>query len=62
MLLNLVEADKGLHGEMMVSVVSLAILCQFLCIISVSSLPMSRKGITMRRTFVSVCGVRWDNR
>ena len=46
---------------MVVSVVSLAILCQFLCIISVSSLPMSKKGITMGRTFDSVCGVRWDN-
>ena len=41
--------------------VSLAILCQFLCIIAVSSFPMSDKGATMGRILVSVCGVRWDN-
>ena len=35
---------------------------QFLCIIAVSSLSMSEKGVTMRRILVSVCGVCWDNR
>ena len=43
------------------SVVSLATLCQFMCMMAVS-LPMSEKGVTMKRMFVSVCGVRWDNR
>ena len=41
---------------------SLAIVCQFLCIIAVSSLPMSGKGVIMWRIFVIVCGVRWDNK
>ena len=41
---------------------SLATLCQCLCIIAVSSLVMSEKGVTMWRILVSVCGVRWDNR
>ena len=43
------------------SVVSLATLCQFMCMMDVS-LPMSEKGVTMKRMLVSVCGVRWDNR
>ena len=41
---------------------SLAIVCQFLCIIAVNSLPMSEKGVIMWRIFVIVCGVRWDNK
>ena len=43
-------------------VVSLATLCQFLCIIAVSNLPMPEKGVTKGRILVSVCGVRWGNR
>ena len=43
------------------SVVSLAILCQFLCITAVSSLPKSEKGLTMGKILVSVCEVCWDN-
>ena len=38
-------------------VVSLASSDQFLCIIAVSSLPMSEKGVIMGRILVSVCGV-----
>ena len=37
---------------------SLAIVCQFLCIVPVNSLPMSEKGVIIRRIFVTVCGVR----
>ena len=56
------KADKGLDGQMVESVMSLTTLCQFLCIIELSSLPMSEKGVTMRRMLLSVCGVRWDDR
>ena len=42
---------------MVESVVSLAILCQFLCIIAVSNLLMSKKEITMGKMLVSACGV-----
>ena len=41
---------------------SLAPLYQCLCIIAVSSLVMSEKGVTMWRMVVSACGVRWENR
>ena len=41
---------------------SLAIVCQFLCIVAVNSLPMSEKGVKMWRVFVTVCGVCWDNK
>ena len=47
---------------MVESVVSLAIWCQFQCIIAVSSLSMSEKGVTMGRILISVCDVRWDKR
>ena len=42
---------------MVESVVSVATLCQFLCIIPVSSFPMSEKGVTMRRILVFACSV-----
>ena len=41
---------------------SLAIACQFLCIVTVNSLPISEKGVIMWIIFVTVCGVRWDNK
>ena len=47
---------------MVESVVSLATMCQFLCMMAVSCLPMSEKEVIMGRMLVSVCGVRWDNR
>ena len=47
MLLDLVWADKGLDGQMVESVLPLIIWCQFLCIVAVSSLHMSEKGVTM---------------
>ena len=56
------KADKGLDNQMVESVMSLTTLCQFLCIIALSSLPMSEKGVTMGRMLVSFCGVRWDDR
>ena len=46
----------------MQTVVSLATLCQFLCMIVMSYLPMSEKGVTMGRMLVSVFDVCWDNR
>ena len=44
------------------SVVSLPVVCQFLCIVAVNSLPVSTKGVTMGKMLVSVCGVGWDNK
>ena len=41
------------------SVVSLAIVCQFLCIVAVNSLPICEKGVMIGRMFLIVCGVRW---
>ena len=41
---------------------SLAIVCQFLCIVTVNSLLMSGKGVTLGGIFVSVCGVRCHNK
>ena len=41
----------------MESVVSLAIVCQFLCIVALNSLPMSEKGVTIGRILLSVCGL-----
>ena len=46
-MLDLVQADKGLDGQMVESVVSLATMCQFLCMMAVSCLPMSEKGVIM---------------
>ena len=56
-LLDLVQADKGLDGQIVESVVSLAIVCQFLYIVTVNSLPMSEEAVMMGRTFATVCGV-----
>ena len=47
---------------MLESVLSLAKLCQFLCMIDVSCLPMSEKGVTVRKMLFSVGRVHWDNR
>ena len=47
---------------MVESVVSLATMCQFLCMMAVSCLAVSEKGVIMGRILVSVCGVRLDNR
>ena len=41
---------------------SLAIVCRFLCIVAVNSLPMSEEGVMKGRTFVTVFGVHWDNK
>ena len=54
-------ADNDLDGQMVESVVSLATMCQFLCMMAVNCLPMSEKGFIMERMLVSVCSVRWDN-
>ena len=47
---------------MVESVVSLAIVCQFLCMATVNSLPMSEDGVTMGTMLVYDCGLSWDNR
>ena len=47
---------------MVENVVSLAKMCQFLCMVAVNCLPMSEKGVIMGRMLVSACGIRWDNR
>ena len=62
-----VQSEQGwiwcrLNGQIGESVVSLATMCQFLCMMAVSCLPMSEKGVIMGRMLVSVCRVRWDNR
>ena len=46
-----------MDGLILVSVVSLAIVCRFSSIVAVNSLPMYEEGVTMGRMFVSVCGV-----
>ena len=59
MLLHLVQADTGLDGQILKSVVSLAIVCQFLCIVAVTSLPMSKKEVIWREfLLMSVVFVR----
>ena len=60
--MNTVGFGISLDGQMELSVVSLATLCQFLCMIAVSCLPMSEKGALTERMLVSVCGVGWHNR
>ena len=47
---------------MVESLVLLAILCQFLCIITVSSLAVSGKGVIMGTLLVSFCGLCRDDR
>ena len=51
-----------MNDQMMENVVMLARMCQFLCMMAVSCLPMSEKGVIMGRMSVCICGVRWDNR
>ena len=54
--------QDGLDCQMVEGVVSSTTMCQFLCMMAVSCLPMSEKGVIMERMLVSVCGGRWDNR
>ena len=53
---------KGLDGQIVESVMSLATVCQFLGIVAVNSLPMSEIEVTTGRMLVIVCGVFWDSR
>ena len=39
--------------------VSLVTICQFLCMMAESCLPMYEKGVIMGRILVSICGVHW---
>ena len=52
---------KGLDGELVETMVSQAIMCQFLFVVVVNDLPMSEKRLTMGKN-VFLCGVRWDNK
>ena len=47
---------------MVESGVSLATMCKFLCMMAVSCLPVSEKGVIIGRILISICGVYWDNR
>lgn len=58
MLLDLVHADKRLDGQIVESVVSLAIMCRFLCIVAVNNLPMSENGVKSGRMLDSDCSIR----
>ena len=51
MFLDLVKAERGLDSQLVESVILLAIWCQFLCIIALSSFPISSNGVTMGRMF-----------
>ena len=57
MLLDLVHADKRLDGQIVESVVSLAIMCRFLCIVAVNNLPMSENGVKRGRMLDSDCSI-----
>ena len=48
--------DKGLDGQIAESVVSQAIVCQFLYMV-VHDFPMSEKGVTMGRMFLYVVSI-----
>ena len=53
------ECCKGLDGQIVESVVSLAIVCKFLSIVTVNSLPMSEKELQCGEClFLSVVFVR----
>ena len=50
-------ADKGLDDQIVETVASLAIVCQFLWVVPMNDLSMSEKGVIMGRMFASLCGV-----
>ena len=50
-----------MNGQMLENVVSLATMCQFLFMMAVSCLPMSKRRVIMGRMLVFVCGVCLDN-
>ena len=52
-----VQVDKGLDGQIVESVVSQAIVCQFLYMVVVNDLPMSEKGVTVGRMFLYVVSI-----
>lgn len=59
MLLDLVQADTGLDDQIVESVVPLAIVCQFSCIVAVTCIPMSEKEVIWREfLLLSVVFVR----
>ena len=54
---NFVQVVKGLDAQIVESMVSQAIVCQFLHMVVVNDLPMSEKGVTMGRRFLYVVSV-----
>ena len=57
MLLDFLLVGKGLDGQIVESVASLAVVCQVLWTVTVNDLYMSEKGVILGRMFVSVCCV-----
>ena len=47
-----IQVDKGLDGQIVESMVSQAIVCQFLYMVVVNDFSMSEKGVTMGRMFL----------
>ena len=52
-----VQVDKGLDGQIVESVVSQEIVCQFLYMLVVNDLSMSEKGVTVGRMFLYVMSI-----
>ena len=52
-----VQVDKGLDGQIVETVVSQVIVCQFLHVVVVNDLLMSEKGVTMGQMFLHVVSV-----
>ena len=52
-----VQVDKGLDGQIVGSVVSQEIVCQFLYMLVVNDLSMSEKGVTVGRMFLYVMSI-----
>ena len=52
-----VQVDKGLDGQIVETVVSQVIVCQFLHVVVVNDLLMSEKGVTMGQMFLYVVSV-----
>ena len=46
--------EKGLDSQIVESLVSQAVVCQFLYMVVVNDLPVSEKGVTMGRMFLYV--------
>ena len=59
MLLDFLLVGKGLDGQIVESVASLAVVCQFLWTVAVNDLYMSEKGVIMGRMWVEITSYYW---